>query len=255
MITSFSITFVVIVFIVIYFRLYLYLFPKNRLTILMYHQIDIKSDDDLTVSLENLEKQFEYLRRRKYHPKFFRDIDTRHNNSIIITFDDGYKNNYDYLPYLLEKFNLKATIFIPTKFIQEGYKDYEMMSFEEIRSLDKRCFEIALHSHSHKSFRDSTTNFIKADLQENMKILKDHQIEFSKVLAYPYGKYPKKKTEKEKLFLNLKNSGILFAVRIGNKINYFPTKNSYELQRIDIKGTDTLIKFKLKLIFGKLKLF
>ena len=49
----------------IYFRLYLFLFPKNRLTILMYHQIDFTSDDDLVVTLENLEKQFSYLQKKK----------------------------------------------------------------------------------------------------------------------------------------------------------------------------------------------
>ncbi|WP_419869672.1 polysaccharide deacetylase family protein [Chryseobacterium sp. CT-SW4] len=251
----YSISIVLIIFITVYFRLYLFLFPANRLTILMYHQVEEFSNDDLTVSLHNLEKQFEYLSRRKYHSKFFSEVNNSQPKSIIITFDDGYKNNHDYLPALLKKYNLKATIFIPTRFIQEGYKDYEMMSFEDIGSLDKNFFEIALHSHSHENFKNLTPDFIEKDVQANMDILKSHDIEFSKVLAYPYGKYPKRKDEKEKVFSKLRDNGILFAVRIGNKINYFPTQNMYELQRIDIKGNDTLLKFKLKLIFGKLKLF
>ena len=45
------------------------------------------------------------------------------------------------------------------------------------------------------------------------------------------------------------------AFRIGNRVNKFPFKNKYEIQRIDIKGQDSLLKFKLKLRFGKLKLF
>jgi hypothetical protein len=44
-------------------------------------------------------------------------------------------------------------------------------------------------------------------------------------------------------------------LRIGNQINKFPFKNPYEIMRIDIKGEDSLLKFKLKLRFGKLKLF
>lgn len=249
------ILFLILIFLTVYFRLYLFVFPKNRLIILMYHQIEKESHEDLTVSLKSLEQQFEYLNKKNYTSKFFSELNTLGKKSIILTFDDGYKNNLDYLPSLLEKYNLKATIFIPTKFIQEGYKDYPMMSFEDIRSLNKKHFEIALHSHNHQNFRDISADSIKTDLETNMQILNNEGINYSKVLAYPYGKYPKKTVEKKKIFSVLKNLGIEFAVRIGNKVNYFPTNQPYELCRIDIKGKDSLLKFKLKLIFGRLKLF
>jgi peptidoglycan/xylan/chitin deacetylase (PgdA/CDA1 family) len=245
----------IIAFIIIYFRLYLFLFPKNRLVILMYHQIEKETHEDLTVSLRNIEKQFEYLNRKKYTSKFFSELPSPSKKNIIITFDDGYKNNYDYLPSLLKRHHLKTTIFIPTQFIQGGYKDYKMMTFEELRNLDKDYFEIALHSHSHQNFRNISEADAENDLKTNMKILEDEGIGYSKVLAYPYGKYPKKNPDKAFLFSTLKKSGITYAVRIGNKVNYFPSKKPYELCRIDIKGTDSLIHFKLKLIFGRLKLF
>ena len=221
----------------------------------MYHRIEKETREDLTVSLENLERQFKYLKENHYSSKFFSEINTLSKKSIIITFDDGYKNNFDYLPLLLEKYDLKATIFIPTKFIQEGYKDYELMTFQDIRNLNEKYFEIALHSHSHENFRNISTEYIENDLKNNMQILDSENIKYSKVLAYPYGKYPKKNPEKAAFFSVLNKIGIEFAVRIGNKINYFPTKKPYELFRLDIKGKDSLIKFKLKLIFGRLKLF
>ncbi|SEM20422.1 Polysaccharide deacetylase [Chryseobacterium taichungense] len=248
-------TVAVLLFVVVYFRLYLYLFPKNRLVILMYHQIAERSTEDLTVSVKNLEEQFKYISKKKYNPKFFNELHTPSKRSIIITFDDGYKNNEVYLPALLEKYKLKATIFIPTEFIQKGYKDNEMMTFEDIRNLDRDYFEIALHSHSHQNFRNVSADFIENDLQKNMQILDNENIQYSKVIAYPYGKYPKKNPEKAAVFSVLKQLGILYALRIGNKINYFPSQNPYELCRIDIKGKDTLIHFKLKLIFGRLKMF
>lgn len=243
------------IFFIYYFRLFLFLFPKNRLTILMYHQIEKETQDDLTVNLENLEKQFKYFSDKKYDSKFFSEINRSQKKSIIITFDDGYKNNFDHLPSLLEKYHLKATLFISTKFIQEGYEDYEIMTFDHIKNLDKKYFEIGLHSHAHENFKNMTTSSIENDLKENMLILDQHNINYSKVLAYPYGKYPKTNPTKENLFKIFKNLGIDFAVRIGNNINYFPTKKPYELCRIDIKGSDSLIKFKAKLILGKIKLF
>jgi len=242
-------------FVTVYFRLYLFAIPKNRLTILMYHQIEKDSAEELTISPENLEKQFSYLNQNHFNSIFFSEIHKTYRKKIIITFDDGYENNAQYLPLLLEKYNLKATIFIPTKFIQEGYKSYKMMNFEDIRNLDRKIIEIALHSHCHDNFKNSTLDFIHNDLKENMNILDKERIIYSKVLAYPYGGYPKNDKKKAALFMLLKNLGIEFAVRIGNKINYFPTKEPYELCRIDIKGNESLLKFKLKLIFGRLKLF
>ncbi|WP_449400592.1 polysaccharide deacetylase family protein [Chryseobacterium wanjuense] len=166
----------------------------------MYHQVEKETHENLTVSLKNLERQFEYLNKKKYNAKFFSQLNTLGKKSIILTFDDGYKNNFEYLPSLLEKYNLKATIFIPTRFIQEGYKNYEMMTFEDIRNLDKNYFEIALHSHEHHNFRNLSIDYIKHDLKNNMQILDGEKIEYSKVLAYPYGKYPKKYSEKKKFF-------------------------------------------------------
>lgn len=243
------------IFIIIYFRLYLFAFPHNRLIILMYHQVEKESHEDLTVSLENLEQQFSYLSRKKYTPKFFSELTVSSKKNIIITFDDGYRNNFEYLPSLLEKYNLKATIFIPTGFIEKGYQNYPMMTFDEIRSLDKKYFEIALHSHAHENLKNMSLDFIEKDLEKNMQILDTQKIAYSKVLAYPYGKYPNQKEEKSAFFSILKKIGIDFAVRIGNRVNYYPTQHPYELCRVDIKGKDSIIKFKLKLIFGRLKLF
>jgi len=53
----------------------------------------------------------------------------------------------------------------------------------------------------------------------------------------------------------LKANNIAYALRIGNRVNSFPLRHPYEVQRIDIKGEDSFLKFKLKLRLGKLKLF
>jgi hypothetical protein len=56
-------------------------------------------------------------------------------------------------------------------------------------------------------------------------------------------------------FTILEKKGIKMAFRIGNRVNSFPLKSKFEMQRIDIKGQDTLLKFKWKLKIGKLSLF
>lgn len=220
----------------------------------MYHQIEEKSQDDLTVLRSEIEKQFQYLSKR-YNSLFFKELSTSSTvkNKLVITFDDGYRNNLEFLPSLLKKYRLKATIFIPTSFIESGYHDFPMMTFDEIRSLDPEYFEIALHSHAHKNFREITVQEAEEDLRTNMEILSQNQIPYTKVFAYPYGKYPKKNPHKHELFNVLKRLEIFSAVRIGNKVNNFFSKDQYEICRIDVKNSDNLFKFKMKLIFGKLK--
>ena len=74
-------------------------------------------------------------------------------------------------------------------------------------------------------------------------------------MAYPYGNYPKKGKRKIEFFQLLEKNNIKMAFRIGNRVNIFPFKNKYEIQRIDIKGQDSLLAFKWKLRLGKLRLF
>lgn len=253
------ILFLMLLIFVFYFRIFLFLTPKNRLPILMYHKVLPNSDDDLSVSVNNLESQLKYLKEKNYESYFFKDIQEslKDNRSVILTFDDGYENNLEFAIPLLKKYNFKATIFIPTKKIEEkSYEGTKTMSFSDLRDLDPNYIEIALHSHSHKNLEAFSLAELKEDLTLNKEKLTENNIKFSNVLAYPYGKYPKNKgVEQSDFFEVLKKLNINYAVKIGNKINFFSGKQNYELLRIDIKGSDTMLRFKLKLILGKLKLF
>lgn len=246
-------------FVVYYFRLYLYLYPKNRLPILMYHKVLPKTLDDLTVSTVNLELQLKYLKNKNYKSYFFKEIQEslKNSKSIILTFDDGYDDNHQFLLPLLKKYNFKATIFIPTEKIeQETYEGSKMMSFSVLQNLDPNYIELALHSHSHTNLTNLSLTELENEIFMNKEKLSENKILFTNVLTYPYGKYPKNKGEKQQSFFEtLKKSDIEYALKIGNKINFFPPKSRYELSRIDIKGSDSLLRYKLKLIFGKLKLF
>lgn len=245
----------IVVIIIYHYRLYLFLYPHDRLLVLMYHNINEKSQDDLTVEIRNLDEQFAYLAKKRYNSLFFSEIHQSISKKIIITFDDGYKSNFDYLPDLLKKHGLKAVIFIPTHFIQNGYGNNVMMTFDEIRSLPTDLIEIGLHSHSHKNFTTLSLTQAEEDLKMNMRILDDEKIKYNKVFAYPYGRFIKVKNQKQMFFDMLRALDINLAVRIGNKANSLKTVNSFEICRIDIKGKDSLTQFKLKLLLGKLKFF
>lgn len=233
---------------------------KESIRILMYHQVlpqSIAYKNDLIVTVENLDEQLIYI-KNNFKTIVFKDLETSKSvkNKIILTFDDGYYNNLQYLMPLLEKHQLKATIFIPTEFIENNMNGDEKvyMNFDEIKSLNPNLVEIALHSHSHKNFSQMTLSEAEADLLKNIEILEQNQINFTKVLAYPYGKFPKDKERKKEFFKMLNRIGIVSAMRIGNNVASYPFKKRFEVNRIDIKYGDSLKTFKWKLKFGKTKL-
>ncbi len=94
---------------------------ERKAIVLMYHRIaDSKADVwDIAVSPANLEEHLKFLKNtgrvisleslvKNIHNKWIR------KNGIVITFDDGYADNFYIAKPLLEKYKLPATFFIPT---------------------------------------------------------------------------------------------------------------------------------------------
>ena len=236
-----------------------------RLPILMYHNIAQSESVGLTISEKNLETQFKYLSENNYQTYHFSELEglkqssSLPKKSVIITFDDVYVSQLKLAYPLLKKYNLKASFFIPFAYVG-GLDDWNtakepIMSVNQLQSLDSRIVELGLHSFAHKNYTKLTPNEVQEDFNLCMDFVHKNQLNVQNILAYPYGKYPKKNPGKTLFFKILKANHMAFALRIGNRINKFPLKRPYEVQRIDIKGEDSILKFKLKLRFGKLKLF
>ena len=97
-----------------------YLF-KPKAIALMYHRItELKSDPwQLAVSPNNFEQHLQVLQKKGKLIKVKEMVSSLKNNavannSICLTFDDGYTDNYLKAKPLLEKYKCPATFFIPT---------------------------------------------------------------------------------------------------------------------------------------------
>ena len=236
------------------------------LPILLYHKVSYKYSGLLTVSEGKLKVQFQYLKDNGYTPIFFSElIDSVNNNTtlpkkpVIITFDDGYQNNFNYLYPLLEQFSFKATIFLPVGYIGKtnewDRKSIKLMNYDTLRLMDSKYIEYGLHSFLHKSYKRKPLDFIEEDLKKCYQTLEENNINYVKVLAYPYGSFPREKETFLKFAEMLKKSGIVYGLRIGNKVNKLPLTNPYLVKRIDIKGTYNIFEFSIKLKKGRVKLF
>jgi peptidoglycan/xylan/chitin deacetylase (PgdA/CDA1 family) len=238
------------------------------LPILMYHNVcQFESEsNNLTISVKKLEKQFQYLKDNKYKTFHFAELAKMKSiptKSIILTFDDVTENQFIYVLPLLEKFNLKASFFIPFQYIGKtdlsnknpDGSEQKIMTIEQLKQLEKSQVELGYHSYGHKKYSELKDLEIQNDFLNCEEIIKNNNLKVYAALAYPYGNYPKEKTENKAFKKIITDNKMKFGLKIGNRPNVFPFKDNYEIKRIDIKGKDRLLVFRLKIKFGKLKLF
>lgn len=240
----------------------------SKLPVLMYHNITPNSESSLglTLATDKFEAQLDYLVKKQYTSYFLSEIenkDTMLGKSVVLTFDDVTENQLRYALPLLKKYKMKATFFIPFSYI--GKTDLwntgddatgeKIMTVEQLKSLDSDNIELGHHSFFHKKYSLLSDEEIQDDFEKSFHLIAQNQLNVYPALAYPYGNYPKKGFRKKEFFELLEKNNIKMAFRIGNRVNRFPFKNKFEIQRIDIKGQDSLTTYKWKLRVGKLRLF
>lgn len=101
---------------------------RSQVAILMYHRVSLKKDDWSYESLspQAFESQMEYF-CREYEILSLDDLaqyilqgKNLPHKAVVITFDDGYRDNYLYAYPILKKHHIPATIFITTGHIGTG---------------------------------------------------------------------------------------------------------------------------------------
>ncbi|MBJ6118259.1 polysaccharide deacetylase family protein [Pontibacter sp. BT310] len=113
-------------------------FRSPKALVLMYHRVGIPDTDiwEMTVTPENFEQQLQALKKTGNVIKLQELIDGLKakklmNNSIALTFDDGYADNYENAKQLLEMYQLPCTFFISSGLIN---KDEEFW-WDELASI------------------------------------------------------------------------------------------------------------------------
>lgn len=122
---------------------------KNFVLCLMYHSVDSEKGKG-GIFVDEFEEHIKWIKDKKtFKMEELKGLDYKlPKNSILITFDDGYKNNYTLAFPILKKYNMKATIFLNTKFIE---KDDAYLNWAEIREMyESGLVDFQLHTHSHQ---------------------------------------------------------------------------------------------------------
>ena len=219
-------------------------FNKSAVPVFLYHQVNPISSN---VSPEIFEEHLKII--KKYNMETITISEYYSNNiqknSMLLTFDDGYYDNFKYVFPLLKKYNMKATIFLNTLYIMdkrenepeikdnntvnlEAMKKYiengkatinQYMSWEEIKEMyDSGLIDFQAHSHKHMAvFKDiKIEGFTKKDRMEAPELYLYGELEDNFPIFAKRGEYSgKAKIIKREFFKTFKN---FYEENIENKI-------------------------------------
>lgn len=220
------------------------LYSAAGVPILAYHRVN---DDNELYSIKpaEFEKHMKYLADSGYTAlslsemfEAFAGKRDMPRKPVVITFDDGYADNYLTALPIMEKYGMKATVFIIPG--QVGQPEY--LTWEQAKALQKRGTEIGSHTLSHAALSEITGAEQVRELAESKAILERNLATPIVYLAYPYGKFS------PGLFEILREAGYQAACTGVTGLNFQGT-NPYALKRINIPQPKYgLLEFRARLL-------
>ncbi|PFA67264.1 hypothetical protein CN378_10470 [Bacillus sp. AFS015802] len=239
----------------------------KSIPVLTYHRITEEGDlskrhyiDDeinpMIVTTENFRKQMKYLKENDYvtltldelYAFLSRDLKIP-EKSVVLTFDDGYKDNYVEAYPILKEYGFQAASFLITGAISNRIQTYtpEYVQYFSTKELTKACDVFQFESHTYNLHkRDHEKNDvlkpyllsksqkeIKKDLKTSLFHLEGENLAF----AYPYGEYSPGSID------ILKELGFKMAFTTEEALAT-PESHIYEIPRFQIFHSVSMKQFK-----------
>ena len=231
---------------------------SNNKFILMFHGVSKSKSNSLNQHLQpHLDiKQFENIIKMLNENYCFLKPDEIFNNKkkgILLTFDDGFQNNYNNVIPILNSYDIPGLFFISTQhviepnnwlsFIKQNMKKYTvnqdilsadlkidyfdgLTKDQIIKMANNPLHTIGSHTVTHPDLTKLSVTNIDSELINSKNYLENITNKPIEYFAYPYGNYNKIVIE------NVKKAGYKAAFGI-DKINFFGESN-FEIPRIGI---------------------
>lgn len=213
--------------------------------ILMYHHIaDLPIDATelrmtWTVSPKSFDAQMQYLARNGFrtismaqlvaHLKYRQPLPAK---PIIISFDDGWQEQYTTAFPILTKYGLSATFFVYTRPLDHT----EFMTWAQVRELDAAGMDIQSHSITHPRLRTLAPDAAFKEIAESKAILEKRLGKPVIAFCYPFGEY------NNAIIEMVKRAGYESAVTLASGYRQ-RAEEIYTLRRLRVSYRDTLDDF------------
>lgn len=239
--------------------------PGRGVAILMYHKIGEPPAGSklkkLWISPEKFERQLCYLKGKNIpvitcseHYAMLQKKTVPYK-AVILTFDDGYENNYTYAFPLLKKYGFRATFFIVTDTIgkmnvwhrADTEAQQRMLSAEQIREMAAAGMEIGSHTLSHPHLRTKNIEEARQEIGRSKIVLEELVGKPVEIFAYPYGAGAYAPGVKE--LVGPAEYKLALGIRQG--INVSGEEDYFALKRITVRRDENMFDFYLQISRGK----
>jgi peptidoglycan/xylan/chitin deacetylase (PgdA/CDA1 family) len=169
----------------------------KRIPVLMFHSINYDPkfpSNILRVPEANFTAEMKWLFDNKYQTlsmdTLYYDISKNISfpaKSVVLTFDDGYQDNYTGALPVMEKYHLQGTVFMITGDINNTKNGY--LSAAELKVMDKNGMNIEVHTVTHRHLSALSSNVQYHELNDSKATLEALLGRKVYYIAYPYGDY------------------------------------------------------------------
>ncbi len=174
---------------------------RSRVPILMYHYVSEPAPDadvyrkDLSVTPAQFESHLQALRDAGYQSIPLADLlsylatgqPELPANGVVLTFDDGYVDNYENAFPLLKKYGFMATLFIITDFVDMQRPGYA--SWEQLAEMHAAGIDIGSHSRDHADLAGRDVDFLVWQALGSRQMIESRLGFTPRLFCYPAGRY------------------------------------------------------------------
>lgn len=218
-----------------------------RVPILMYHYVSDPPEGadkyrvDLSVSPANFRAQLQYLADNGFTTIDLYELSLAITGKrslppkpVILTFDDGYLDQYRNAFPMLQEFGFTGTFFIVTEFVDAANPAY--MSWEMIEEMAAAGMHMEPHSRTHADLSEQPRDVLIWQILGSQETLAAHIGYTPRFFCYPGGRYD------EDTIAILEELDFWGAVvTAGGKWHGF--NDRYEWKRLRMRNTTTLPEF------------
>nr|WP_325191604.1 polysaccharide deacetylase family protein [uncultured Selenomonas sp.] len=226
---------------------------RDAVPVLNYHQIKCKDGNPLTLWPDQFDAQMHYLYTHGYTSITIDEMMDAFEHGtplpekpVVITFDDGYLDNYEIAYPILQKYGFKATIFLIYD-LTDVYPGY--LTWPQIDEMAKSgLIRFESHTMTHANLSElSSGAALRHELIDSRRLLSEKLGYDVNYIAYPGGRV------NQQIEAITREAGYRggFTVHYGLST---PEQNHYNMNRIPIFGANmhTMERFKLRLALAPL---
>ena len=209
----------------------------------MYHYLSAPPDNadiyrrDLSVKPDLFARQLDRMQTEGYTTISLYDLLANLTQGtplpakpVILTFDDGYRDNYENAFPLLKARGMKATFFVITDFIDQKRPEY--LTWDMARKMLAAGMSIESHSRNHVSLRKRDKDFLIWQALGSLETINFELGVQPRFICYPAGDYDQATMD---IFKSANYWGGITTVQGATQ----HSDDLFEIHRVRIRGTTT----------------